>query len=50
MRRAAAASATKQQVIIATSEDRESLESRLSGVRHTYIPFDGWIIKKLGAG
>ena len=38
--------AVKQQVIIATSENVQNLKSRLADIRHTYVGFEGYIIKK----
>jgi hypothetical protein len=47
LRSASLASQHGQQVIIATSEDPETLRSLLTGVPHTLINFDGQILKPL---
>lgn len=49
MRRASTAGAAGQQVVIFTSEDRESLRTYLHGIEHTYREFDGRILRKLEA-
>ncbi|MDB5354252.1 MAG: hypothetical protein JWN24_705 [Phycisphaerales bacterium] len=45
--RTASAIRSKQQVILATSEEEQNLRSELAGVAHTYLTFQGFIIKKL---
>lgn len=45
--RAARAKAEEHQVIFATSEDRPELEKFLKGVPCHYLPFEGFLIKRL---
>ena len=46
-RRASEAKESGQQVIFATSEDRNNLRKLLAGIDHTYIEFEGHMIKPL---
>jgi hypothetical protein len=47
LERAATAKAAGQQVIFATSEDREQLEVAVSRLDCNLLAFDGWIIQRL---
>jgi hypothetical protein len=47
LQRAATATNAGQQVIFFTSENRERLTTQLHDIPHTFVPFDGRIIKKL---
>jgi hypothetical protein len=47
LHRAAQTAAAHQQVIFATSEDRELLEEMLETVACNFIPFEGKILKPL---
>lgn len=44
--RASSAIRFKQQVILATSEEEQNLRSQIAGLPHTYLNFQGLIIKK----
>lgn len=45
LRRAAEVAGSRRQVIFATSEELESLEPMLRGVKHSLIPFDDYILQ-----
>ena len=47
LKRASKAGLSKQQVIFATSEGREKLKSMLKDIPHTYLEFDGRMIKPI---
>jgi hypothetical protein len=47
LRRASAAKASKQQVIFATSEDREKLSDFLETIDCNFLAFDGYIVQRL---
>jgi hypothetical protein len=47
LKRASESGAFGQQVIFATSEDRQNLEDMLKNIAHEYIPFEGRIIRPL---
>jgi DNA repair exonuclease SbcCD ATPase subunit len=49
LKRASSAEKAGQQVIFATSEEPEHLRSVLSGLPHTYISFEGRILKRMEA-
>jgi hypothetical protein len=47
LERAAMAKSAKQQVIFATSEEREQLERMVAGIDCRFMAFDGYILQRI---